>query len=54
MDFQSFQKSNFVRGNFFENLIIHKPSLKLREVPHKFGSNQFSRFDIYWIHSTYG
>ena len=31
-----------------EILIIHKPFLGSREVPHKFGPDQFSRFDVYW------
>ena len=38
MDFQNFQKSNFVRGKY----------LKTRK-PQKFGPDRFSRLDVYWI-----
>ena len=33
----------------FEILIIHKPSLGPREVPHKIRAPRFSHFDVYWI-----
>ena len=33
-------------------MIIHKLSLGLREIPHKFGPDRFSRFDVYWIQTN--
>ena len=44
MDFQNFQKSNFDGGKFFENLIIHKPSLGSCEVPQKIWTESVQSF----------
>ena len=55
MDFQNFQnlmKIKFLWRQIFEILIIHKPSLWSRDVPQKFGSDRFSRFDVYWIQTN--
>ena len=39
----------FCWRQFFEILIIHKPSLGSREIPQKIGPDRVSRFDVYWI-----
>ena len=48
-DLKIFDKKKKLLNTNFTILIINKPSLVLREVPQKFGPDQFSRFDVYWI-----
>ena len=49
MDFQNFQKSNFVGGKFLKiRSSINFPWGHMRS-HNKFGPDWFSRFDVYWI-----
>ena len=43
-----FAKLKTFKTHFFI-FIIHKPFLWSRNVPHKFGPDQFNRFDVYRI-----
>ena len=42
-------KNRFLLRQIFLNYIIYKPSLGSHEVPQQFGSDWFSRFNVYWI-----
>ena len=50
--FKIFKNLILMEANL-ENLIIYKPSLGSHEVTQqKFGPDQFSRFDVYWIQTN--
>ena len=49
VDFQNFQKSNFVRGKYLKIRSLINLSLGHASFHEKFGPNRFSCFDVYWI-----
>ena len=49
LDFQNFQKSNFVRGKFLKIQSSINLSWGHTRSHTKCGPDRFSRFDVYWI-----